>query len=577
LAAAHFRPHYPHSGRITLKVLILLVGVVAIVVMAEARGAYASATIIVNTGTDESVAGDGLCSLREAINNANSPGTDTTNGDCNVGTGNDTIAIFLLGQWIQLSNPMPTIQNTLTIVGSAVTGINAFNGNPGNISGGIFSIAPSATVVLNDLTMQEGSVTGGLGGAVYNAGTLTVNNCTFNGNSALFNTGTMSGGAGGAIANEVGTLTVNNSLFINNNADFRGAAISNDSGVVGVSNSTFAYNFAVTFGGGLSRGGAIYDGHNQLLVIYDCTFFDNRSDTGGSLFVDSLGVVKVFGSILAGSSPGGFDCAVGAEADDLGYNIDDDGSCTFVNSSATAGANGQKLGDKVDPKLDPSGPHNNGGPTQTIALRPGSPAIDAIPVAQCPAIDQRGFSRPDSGEDGTSACDIGAFELSESGEATPTPTATPKPTRTATKTPHRTPTKTATRTPTKTPARTRTRTPSRTPTRTPSRTPSRTVKRSPTATPTRTAARTSTRTPAKTLTKTPTRTPAKTSTKTPARTTTKTPVKTPTPTRTPSHTPAPTPSHTPTRMPTRTTAKTTAPSRTPTRMPSRTPTSTRKP
>jgi hypothetical protein len=74
---------------------------------------------------------------------------------------------------------------------------------------------------------------------------------------------------------------------------------------------------------------------------------------------------------------------------DLGYNIDDEGSCGF----AGIGANGQTLGDHVVSKLDPKGLQNNGGPTDTIALQIISPAIDAIPNAQCPATDQRGFPR----------------------------------------------------------------------------------------------------------------------------------------------------------------------------------------
>jgi hypothetical protein len=49
---------------------------------------------------------------------------------------------------------------------------------------------------------------------------------------------------------------------------------------------------------------------------------------------------------------------------------------------------------------------NNGGETDTLALQPGSPAIDAGTNVGCPATDQRGVSRPQG-----SACDIGAFEL----------------------------------------------------------------------------------------------------------------------------------------------------------------------
>ena len=49
---------------------------------------------------------------------------------------------------------------------------------------------------------------------------------------------------------------------------------------------------------------------------------------------------------------------------------------------------------------------DNGGATPTLALGPGSPALDAVPAAACPTADQRGIARPQG-----VACDIGAFEL----------------------------------------------------------------------------------------------------------------------------------------------------------------------
>lgn len=85
----------------------------------------------------------------------------------------------------------------------------------------------------------------------------------------------------------------------------------------------------------------------------------------------------------------------GAPVTSLGYNLDSDGTCNLTAQGDISGA---------DPHLGPL--HDNGGPTWTHALMFDSPAIDAIPTANCMlTIDQRNVSRPQE-----AACDIGAFE-----------------------------------------------------------------------------------------------------------------------------------------------------------------------
>jgi hypothetical protein len=105
---------------------------------------------------------------------------------------------------------------------------------------------------------------------------------------------------------------------------------------------------------------------------------------------------------------GGYNCI--GSITDAGYNISDDNSCGFT---ATGSLN------NTNPGLSSDGLTNNGGPTQTIALAPGSPAIDAIPFADCTDqasppnrinTDQRGALRPDAGEIN---CDVGAYEFQD--------------------------------------------------------------------------------------------------------------------------------------------------------------------
>jgi hypothetical protein len=80
---------------------------------------------------------------------------------------------------------------------------------------------------------------------------------------------------------------------------------------------------------------------------------------------------------------------------DLGGNMSSDGSCNFT---ATSSRN------NLDPMLGPLA--DNGGPTPTMALLPGSPAIDFGVAQYCAATDQRGEPRPMG-----AGCDSGAYEV----------------------------------------------------------------------------------------------------------------------------------------------------------------------
>jgi hypothetical protein len=109
-------------------------------------------------------------------------------------------------------------------------------------------------------------------------------------------------------------------------------------------------------------------------------------------------------TIVAGQTAGG-NCSIagGGLISDGGYNIEDGTSCGF--STATHSLS------NTNPMLDPAGLQDNGGPTATIALLTGSPAIDAIPTGAngCGTTlttDQRGITRPQG-----AGCDIGAFEV----------------------------------------------------------------------------------------------------------------------------------------------------------------------
>ena len=341
------------------------------------------AIITVNTVSDSSPSRDGFCSLREAIYNANSPGTDTTGGDCTTGTENNLI-VFNVGGQITLTGPLPEFWHPLKIdgLGHSITidGANQYQIFKTNNSAGY------TTFSLANLTLSHGN--GSEGGAIFSAAVLTVQRCTFSNNYSGF---------GGAIFNG-GSATISDSTFTGNNSSGGGGAIGG--GVGSVANSTFSSNHTDGYGSAISTN----FGNPRDFTITSSTFSGNTAPLPDTGFGGAIEGATISSSILANNTGG--NCPNLMNVVSAGHNISDDATCGF---GASTGANDQPLGDGVDPKLDPNGLRNNGGPTQTVALQSNSPAINAIPIgnADCPGADQRGEPRPALGY---FACDIGAYE-----------------------------------------------------------------------------------------------------------------------------------------------------------------------
>ena len=110
-------------------------------------------TIIVNTLVDDPAPpGHGFCSLRDAINNANSPGLDTTGGDCGIGTGNDIITFSVSGT-ITLGSNLPAISNTSPAVYDRW---DRSKPSPSTAPAyQILYVDLGATLTLNDLTIAQ--------------------------------------------------------------------------------------------------------------------------------------------------------------------------------------------------------------------------------------------------------------------------------------------------------------------------------------------------------------------------------------------------------------------------------------
>ena len=286
--------------------------------------------------------------------------------------------------------------------------------------GGIFN-ASSGTVNVRNTTFELNQATGPYftiqapGGAIYNKrGFLAVTNSTFTSNNST--------DSGGAISNEGGVDSIIGCTFHDNGAFNNGGAISSIGGTMNVTNSTFYGNIAYGSeeSGDRGFGGAIAN-TGGTLNLSNSTVTANFSGSLGSGVVNANGVANVKSTIIAlnygGISRFGESPDVYGPFHSLGFNLigKKDGSTGFAAGTDKKGT----IASPLNPKLDPKGLRNNGGPTQTVALLAGSPAIDkgtSISLTGTLTTDQRGFARtvdnsavPNAnGGDGT---DIGAFEF----------------------------------------------------------------------------------------------------------------------------------------------------------------------
>ena len=218
-------------------------------------------------------------------------------------------------------------------------------------------------------------------------GTLSIVSSTVSGNIA----GGISGGGGGIFNG--GTLTIVSSTVSANTASTGGGLHnSTAAGITAtITNSTFSGNAASAYGGACFNGGTLQITHS--------TVSDNSASIAGGILV--FGPLQIGSTILnKGDSGKNIDSFGEVTVTSLGYNLSsDDGSGHLT-------ATGDQI--NTDPLLGPL--QDNGGPTLTHALLPGSPAIDAGDpnFAPPPDFDQRGagFDRVVNDR-----IDIGAFEV----------------------------------------------------------------------------------------------------------------------------------------------------------------------
>ena len=330
--------------------------------------------------------GVGKCSLRAAIEEANAclgPNTVNVPGG---------IYLLTLGQL--------RVTDDLTVIGEGAgnTIVDAFARSL------VFSISSE----VSSATLEGMTLRNGMGGGVHTG----ANQTTIRNALITHNTAPGDSWGGGVDAWKAGATTVvENSEITFNKAAHAGAIKFSNNNLV-LRGTTVSNNYTDD-----SRYGAIVDWSNQpsSLVIENSTIAGNEG-TGITLFearasitnatitgaTDGAGirsernsVVTVTNSILYGNSrnceSGG---NIGGSIVSGGHNIEARNTCGFAAAGDLINTN---------PMLGPLA--DNGGPTRTRGLQPGSPAIDAGDDVACMASDQRGVARPSG-----SSCDIGAYE-----------------------------------------------------------------------------------------------------------------------------------------------------------------------
>ena len=336
-----------------------------------------------------------------------------------------------------------------SLTGTSLSGNTASNGSGGAISfgsgggdggGGNGPMTLSGVSAQNNTASQNGGAismqgaafsdsggsyssnvsSNGSGGALYLSvsASATLTTTTISGNHANNNGAGISfgsGGGGDGGSNSAALQVINSTIGGNQSANGSGAGLSVSQGTATITSSTVSANSTVN-----GYGGAVYLGQYAGLALTNDTLSGNAAARGGGLFLQS-GTVALMNITLASNSAssgsaiyaqsghtsgvtitntivanntGGSNCSTTVA--NGGHNLDSGTSCGFRNGSLnSANALLAALAD-------------NGGPTQTMALLTGSPAIAAGTPTGAPATDQRGVSRANP------PC-IGAYEGNGSG------------------------------------------------------------------------------------------------------------------------------------------------------------------
>ncbi|MDQ2945650.1 MAG: right-handed parallel beta-helix repeat-containing protein [Acidobacteriota bacterium] len=348
-------------------------------------------------------------------------------------------------QTIDLLTPLPTITSSIRVTGPGADSL-AIRQAP---SATAFTepILKSSVTIGNAVTVLRGlTFSGGTAGAIENdSGLLNLDYCVLSNNGALNSPNS------GALTNKAYTtlsyclVTGNKSSFtaisnsvrllvfhstISKNAGDGGSAVACLAGLIQLVTSTISENTEANTSP--SYGGVLLNQGTATFYLYNCTVsgnsnphghvicnqslnnstpeFDLSSCTlvGDAIYFANSSLTALFtnNTIFKGTTVrGNFSLSSGATVTSGGYNLSNDAAAAFLNQPTDQ--------NNIDPMLGPL--QNNGGPTETHALLPGSPAIDkgntSFPADQRDAL--RPYDDPASSNGSGNQSDIGAFEFGD--------------------------------------------------------------------------------------------------------------------------------------------------------------------
>ncbi len=394
---------------------------------AETVTAQFSANLVVNTATDDFGADsssnctpqptpgtntvDTACSLRDALDFANSAGAASITFSSTVFNSSNTVAqntIVLAGSVLTIGNVNVTITGPTTSTGATLTNLVTISGN--HLSSDFYVNKGAASFnnlnIVNGLDRSLYIAAGfGIAGGVYSSsGNVAINGCTVSGNADSAPSGYYA--FGGGLFNYGGTMTVAGSTISGNTAADTGGggALGLGGGIFGfggsltVTDSTISGNTASAVGGDQAWGGGI-TGYGGTLTVINSTVSGNTVSAqgqgiGGGIY--NFGPLTLTGSTLslntADNTGGGLYDATTSGSNPMSNTIVTGNTAPALSDGYPSGALANNGGNQVTTgvALAPLGSY--GGPTQTQTPLPGDPSIcGGLTVNAVGTTDQRGF------------------------------------------------------------------------------------------------------------------------------------------------------------------------------------------